>query len=228
MKVWLSLLLAFGFSITAYGQQSAPPSAKPADSGPTLAATMQFIQEKLSEHGQVAYAMLRSDDPGITHRTIDRITDVMADPGACTLYITGLSDGNIILAPGMTLKQGLSTNDYSTHKVNTVTIAFKQVEKVSVSKLQDYQNQTFAEAGHPEITSSLTPTVFHVKLSGSSAIVTGHVSFTQGTQAPVERDITSKIIGYTFRDEETATKIAKAMKHTMELCGGGVTKKELF
>jgi hypothetical protein len=34
--------------------------------------------------------------------------------------------------------------------------------------------------------------------------------------------------GHTFRDEDTANHVAKAMIHAMELCGGGVTKKDLF
>jgi hypothetical protein len=44
----------------------------------------------------------------------------------------------------------------------------------------------------------------------------------------VEKDVTFKKNSLTFRDEETANKVAKAMTHAMELCGGGVTKKELF
>jgi hypothetical protein len=44
----------------------------------------------------------------------------------------------------------------------------------------------------------------------------------------VEKDTTSKTDGITIRDEETANKVAKAMSHAMELCGGGVTKKDLF
>jgi hypothetical protein len=44
----------------------------------------------------------------------------------------------------------------------------------------------------------------------------------------VEKDLTGKTTGITTRDEDTANRVAKAMTHAMELCGGGVTKKEIF
>ena len=70
MKLRLTLILAFGFALTAWGQQSTPPPTKAADSGPTLAATMQFIQEKLTEQGQVGWAETFSNKPGWTMRQI--------------------------------------------------------------------------------------------------------------------------------------------------------------
>ena len=230
MKYRLTSILAFGFAIAAWGQQSAPPSAKPTDSGPTLAATMQFIQEKLSEQGKVGWAQTWSNQPGLTHREFVYLDDVMGDPAACTLYITETVDITIDLPSGQVLKPGgpMTADDLSTHIVETEPISFKQVEKITVEKYQDIENQAYAEAAHPEITVTVTPPVFYVKLWASSAVFSFHSSTTKGKQAPVEKDTTSKTNGLTFRDEETANKVAKAMIHAMELCGGGVTKKELF
>lgn len=228
MKHRLFPILAFGFAIAAWGQQSTPPLAKPADSGPTLAATMQFIQEKLSELGQFGWAVIYSNQPEVTRRYIFNVADVMADPAACTLYSTGNLDMTIDLPKGKVLKPGVTIDDLRTHTVETDTTSFKQVEKVTVEKLQDVQNQTFAEAAHPDVTVTVTPTVFVVKLWASSAVFSEHTSTTQGKQAPVDKDVTKKWGGVVIRDEETANKIAKAMIHAMELCGGGVTKKELF
>src|ERR1039458_735223 len=95
MKYRLTPILAFGCAIAAWGQQSAPPPAKPADSGPTLAATMQFIQEKLSERGKIGWAQTLSNLPGITYRYFDNVADVMADPEACTLYVTETVDQSV-------------------------------------------------------------------------------------------------------------------------------------
>jgi hypothetical protein len=67
-----------------------------------------------------------------------------------------------------------------------------------------------------------------VKLSASNAVFSAHTSTTKGNQAPVEKDLTGKTTGITTRDEDTANRVAKAMTHAMELCGGGVTKKEIF
>jgi hypothetical protein len=215
MRYRLTSILAFGFAISAWGQQSAPTPAKAASSGPTLLETMQFIQEKLSQQGQVAWAETASNQPGFTVRTFVNVSDVMADPAACTLYTTYTIDTTIDLPKGRTLKPGgsVTADDLHTQTVETDTTSFKQVEKITVEKQQDVKNQALAEAAHPEI----TVTVF-----------SGHISTTKGKQAPVEKDATSKTNGITFRDEETANKVAKAMTHAMELCGGGVTKKELF
>jgi hypothetical protein len=37
-------------------------------------------------------------------------------------------------------------------------------------------------------------------------------------------DATGKTNGLTIRDEETANRVAKAMIHAVELCGGGAKK----
>jgi len=230
MKYRLTFILAFGFAVATWGQQSTPHPAQPADSGPTLAATMQFIQEKLTEQGQVGWAETFSNKPGWTMRQIVNFTDVMADPAACTLYNTGTVDITIDLPSGQVLKPGgpITADDLRTHIVYTDTIPFKQVEKITVEKKQDLENQRYAEAAHPDITVTVTPPVFYVKLWASNAVFSDHTSTTKGKQAPVEKDATSKWDGFTIRDEETANKVAKAMTHAMELCGGGVTKKELF
>jgi hypothetical protein len=60
-----------------------------------------------------------------------------------------------------------------------------------------------------------------------NAVLSAHTSTAQGTQPPVEIDVTSKTGGITIRDEDTANRVAETTIHAMELCGG-VTKKELF
>jgi hypothetical protein len=223
-------ILAFGLAVVAWGQQSTPPPAQPADSGPTLAATMQFIQEKLSEQGQIGWAQTQSNQPGFTKRILVLVSDVMADPAACTLYGTGTVETKIDLPKGRSLKPGGSVTEDDLHIriVETDTVPFKQIEKVTVEKLQDVQNQGFAEAAHPDITVTVSPTIFYVKLWASNAVFSVHTSTTKGNQSPVEKDTTSKTNGSSFRDEDTANRVAKAMTHAMVLCGGGVTKKNLF
>jgi hypothetical protein len=50
----------------------------------------------------------------------------------------------------------------------------------------------------------------------------------KGKAAPVEKNDSKKTLDIPIREEDTANRVAKAMIHAMELCGGGVTKKELF
>jgi hypothetical protein len=226
-KYYLASILALGLVTWAWGQQGAPTPAKPAGSGPTLAATMQFIQEKLSEQGQVGWAETINNN-GMTQRRIAQVSDVMADPAACTLYTTETIDSTIDLPKGKVLKPGVTVDDLHTHTLETDTTSFKQIEKITVEKMQDITNQVYAEAAHPEISVTVTPPVFFVKLWASNAVFTIHTSTTKGKQATVEKDTTSKTNGLGFRDEDTANRVAKAMIHAMELCGGGVTKKDIF
>jgi hypothetical protein len=208
-----------------------PPPAKPTDSGPTLAATMQFIQEKLSEQGQVAWAETVSVQPDLIHRKFISVADVMADPAACTLYTTETVDDSVYLPKGKTLTVGgkpVTADHLRSHTVETDTISFRQVESVAVEKMQDIENQAYREEAHPEITVTETPPVFYLKVLASNVVFSAHTSTSKGNQAPVEKDATSKMNGHTFRDEDTANHVAKAMIHAMELCGGGVTKKDLF
>jgi hypothetical protein len=191
---------------------------------------MQFIQEKLSQQGQVGWAETISNQPGWTIRQLVSLADVMADPAACTLYTSEAVDRTTELPKGRVLKPGgpLTVDDLHTRIVETDTISFKQVEKVTVEKEQDVENQALAEAAHPDVTLTVTPLTFYVKLSGSSAVMSSHLSSTKGKHEAVERDVTEKMSGFAFRDEDAANHVAKAMTHAVELCGGGVTRKELF
>jgi hypothetical protein len=116
--------------------------------------------------------------------------------------------------------------------VDTSAISFKDVEKIAVQSMQDGMNRRSAEHAQPEFVTSVTPPVFSLTLTSSKPFGSLHSTFTRGKQPPVVRDFTakdavSKEYGFTFRDEETANRIAKAMLHAIELCGGG-SKPEPF
>ena len=67
-------------------QQSAPPPPKPADNGPSLAVTMQFIQDKLNDIGTITYVTTSHyKDQTFTNVNHLTITNVIADPKACRI-----------------------------------------------------------------------------------------------------------------------------------------------
>ena len=192
---------------------------------------MQFIQEKLSEQGKVGWVETFSNQPGFIYRWFYNLADVMADPAACTLYNTEITEETVDFPKGKNLVIGgkpITADDIRTHTVRTATTPFKQVEKIIVVKRQEAVNLIYAASAHGEIAVTVTPPVFYVTMMASSTVFSAHTSTTKGNQAPVEIDATNKINSYTFRDEDTANRVAKAMTHAMELCGGGVTKKEIF
>jgi hypothetical protein len=75
-------------------------------------------------------------------------------------------------------------------------ISFRRVEKLEVGTEEDAQNRVSALNG---LKSSITPAVYRITLK-----------FQSGDQVIVR-----------MRDEETANRMAKAMNHAAELCGGG-------
>src|SRR5208337_4231242 len=62
---------------------------KPAENGPSLAATMQFIQDQMNEQGKINYALYTHDNASGTDWPVYQIsievTKVIADPGTCRI-----------------------------------------------------------------------------------------------------------------------------------------------
>jgi hypothetical protein len=196
-----------------------------AESGPTLAVTMKFIQEKLDQQGQVSWTETKSNQPGVVYRVFDTIADTKVDLATCTLITKETLDTSVDLPAG---SNPAAANDLRSHIEETDTTPFKQIEKIIVEKVQESRNKVYAASDHPEITVTVTPTVFYVMLSASSAIISGHRATTKGNQASVQKDANSKTNGLAFRDEDTANRVAKAMTHAMELCGSSKTENEPF
>jgi hypothetical protein len=233
MKNFVRVLFAVTFcallSASAVAQQSVAPPPRPANdapvaasaaSGPTLADTMKFIQEKLKEQGQVEFVETVSvqNQPGVTIRIGVRRKDddVVADPAACTLHAAGTYDQSTVTSAG---GKKVSTEDQ--HSYLSGTLAFKDVEKITVEHILDFSNRHFAESGHPDFTATAATPVFFVELSAAKTLFTRHESNTIGKQAPVVTDKPMKEAGLVFRDEEMANRVAKALVHAVELCGGG-------
>jgi len=203
----------------------AAPVAASAASSPTLADTMKFIQEKLKEQGLVEFVETVSvqNQPSITIRISVRSKDddVVADPAACTLHAAGTYDSNTVASAG---GKTISTEDQ--HSYLSGTLAFKDVEKITVEHVLDFFNRHTAESGHPEFTATAGTPVFFVELSATKTLFTRHETNTTGNKAPVVTDEPLKEASLVFRDEETANRVAKAILHAVELCGGG--NKEPF
>jgi hypothetical protein len=189
MRVVTYACLIALFEVPALAQTAIPPPPKPADSGPSLAATMQFIQEKLSEQGRVNFAVYTHDNADNTDR-VDKYsvenTNVKADPAECSIqfHINSTFNGSLI-------------EDRSTgHK-------FQDIAEIEIRTGEQHQNQIEAESGHPTRETKVNPRIF-VLVGHRRGVGKGGFYFT-----------------YLFTDEDTANRVAKAMTHAVELCGGG-------
>ena len=224
--LFLSLLL---IATAAVAQKAVPPPPKPADKGPSLAVTMKFIEDKLNDQGRVGYVMTRSDMSAITVREFYQISNVVAGAATCTLRTMETTDTSIEAAPGYNYTEGgqqVTGDDLNRHKVATTTIFLRKIESIQVEAWQNLVNRQWAEAAHPEISSTYTPAVVGLTLIASKPVFSFHNSFTVGKRQAVVSDDPSKEDFLTFRDEETANRVAKALTHAVELCGGG--NKEPF
>src|ERR1035437_2959756 len=228
LRTFVSTFVLAAFSV-AYAQTAVPPPPKPANDAPvaasaasglSLAETMKFIQEKLKEQGMVEFVETVSvqNQPGVTIRISVRSKDddVVADPATCTLHAAGTYDSNTVASAG---GKTVATEDQ--HSYLAGTLAFKDVEKITVEHILDFFNRHVAESGHPEFTATAATPVFFVELSAAKTLFTRHETKTIGNKAPVVNDEPLKEAGLVFRDEETANRVAKAIVHVVELCGGG-------
>ena len=86
-----------------------------------------------------------------------------------------------------------NSNDYR------VVMSFRRVEKLEVATAQDADNRAIARAGEKALTEKTEPVVYRLYV--------GYLG-------------TGGMFLY-FRDEEIANRVAKAMLHAVELCGGG-------
>ncbi|MGA2633323.1 MAG: hypothetical protein ABSF16_03745 [Terracidiphilus sp.] len=89
MKFWITAILACGiFTVGASGQRHADPAPNPAGSGPSLAETMQLLQEKLNEQGKMSWTTHYHDSADNTNWIYDyifEVSKVVADASACTI-----------------------------------------------------------------------------------------------------------------------------------------------
>jgi hypothetical protein len=212
-------ILAFGLIASSSGsaQQPVAPPPKPTDIGPSLAGTMQFIQERMNSQGQVGYIYAQSSNPALRSATHYEISAVLANPVTCSLSATETAVATLELANGKPLIDG----DAPTRTVWASTVFFKEVEKITVESVQDRENRGLAEDARPEVTATVTPPIFYLVFSASKAVFPNHSTSTHGEQPAESRDVKVKEQHFTFRDEDTANRVAKAMVHAVELCGGG-------
>ena len=71
------------------------------------------------------------------------------------------------------LSRGSALKDFRIHQSETDTISLKKVEKITVEKMRDRENQRFAESAHPEIKVTLVTPVFYVELWATEPVLCG-------------------------------------------------------
>ncbi|MGB6855413.1 MAG: hypothetical protein WBE03_00905 [Terracidiphilus sp.] len=170
--------------IVGVAPQAQPVATQPTDSEPTLAATMQFIQDKLNERGALKFAVHthdNADGKDSTDQYINETSNLIVDPTSCNISY------------------------HRTHKKNgaveadaDVSFSLHNVQDVVVTTAEQSWKLSYSSAGHPTWDAKIDPPMFQV----------------------VVRKAGNQGNGFYFTDEEMANRVAKALRHAVELCGG--------
>jgi hypothetical protein len=194
-------LLALALAGTALAQDVPPP--RPADEGPSLEVTMKFIGDKLNEEGPVGWNYKWPDDAA-SERWSFEVSGAVADTKSCTLTFRQS-------AHRAALYPDFATNEYRA--------SFRDIKKLTVLPL------------------SLSPAKASNADLPETAVATMEVDLTQRSDtrgnAPrkkvkhgrsvetVVQVVDPRTIFLYFNNEEMAHRVAKAITHVVELCGGG-------
>lgn len=217
-------------SSAALAQQNVPPPPLPAADqpaaaspdalkGPSLEATMKYIQDKINQRGAIHHFYSDSKSPVPPTEFIDELKVVAIDPaGGLSLQESDGPDGAV-------------TTD-------TWRFFFKDVEKLTV-----LNSQKFWESGGPSTVRDVpTYLILEVDLISGRAFQMHSKSVTPARYNKKGKVIRDEVIDehdssvgtftLKFRDEDTAMRVTKAILHAVELCGGGKpdagSKPELF
>jgi hypothetical protein len=165
---------------------AAAPVAAPADTGPSLAETMQFIQDKLNDLGTVAYVVYFQDanDGNTWTQTFkDEFSNIVAGQSQCSISYH--------------LKE---TNNGRGDPGGNAVISLRDVQGIVVMPYEQGNTESSAKNGSPNIVTTATNPPL--------------------TELQVRRPH-GKENNFVFTDADLADRVAKAMLHAVELCGGG-------
>jgi hypothetical protein len=195
----------------AQEKKTVAPPPKPADEGPSLEATMKFIQDKINGQGDVTrFSTFNGGGDTFINQTA-----VSADPAACRLR-----GSQRFFIAGETQTREL-----------TFEFSFQDVKEITVEDEAAWRNSR----DHENTTNS--PPVFVLILSSELAAFTTGPEPIVNTKSPVSAapkkkghgpDKKVRELTFFFIDEDLANRVAKAMLHGVELCGGGGGKPEPF
>ncbi len=181
-------------------QNSAPaeqaPAAVPVDTDPSLAETMRFIQEMLNNHGNVSFLAI--------------LQDTSSDSNGSTWSQTIQNEISNVVADQSQCRISYhwkTTNQGSpywekripTAKNENEVFTLRDVQEITLKPFEQCRNELYATRGSSAIVLSTNPPI--------TVLVARHPHGAESS--------------FYFSDANLADRVAKAMLHAVELCGGG-------
>jgi hypothetical protein len=179
---------------------AAPVTASVA-SNPTLADTMKFIQDKLNDNNKTSWVDNDQHNGAYWTDTVTHeFSSVVADTGQCRISYH-------IFTKHHEIYRWMAACDGNNNKGEEISFSLRSVQEIVVKPWEQYETECMAKIGHPDMT-----------IASSSPAMT----------ALVVRQPHGVENVFTFADAALADRIAKAMVHAVELCGGGQKNPEPF
>ena len=204
------------------GQQAVPPPPRPAEpppaaAGPSLEATMQYLKEKIEGIGELHYCSgyipYTSDGTVAACAQTTQSFMVAVDSTSCTLQFDSKND-----ELHWSFSDRLPLGDIS------------KIELTSINALRG-NDSVKADPDLPQLAIHFSKPSLHrhiakvVMVPDTSQKVDKHHP-QQMIQKVQEENSLLKGYGIVFDDADEAARVAKALTHASELCGGG--NNELF
>jgi len=184
--------LASGMALALCAQRAVAPPPKPTDNGPSLAVTMRFIQDKLNDTGPINYvAFWQNTTDGSTGNNTITIED--------TKVVADLNQCRIFYQEKV-IRNGEDKGDIG------YGFSVREIKNIVVKPYAQYLTESLADSGSPNIiTTSTNPPLMALNVN-----LPPNFKFHHGFN-----------YSFIFKDADTADRVAKALTHAVELCGGG-------
>jgi hypothetical protein len=190
-----------GITVALWAQTAVAPPPQPADNGPSLAVTMQFIQEKLNDNGKASWIDTAQSarfggmnwQDTVTHE----VSNLVADQGQCSISYHFFAKHSVAY-------RFIATSDGKNNKGEELSFSLRAVQEIVVKPYEQYETEWLAKNGHPDTT----------VLSTTPAMTALVVRQPHGVENV-----------FAFNDATLADRVAKAMIHAVERCGGGKSEE---
>jgi hypothetical protein len=166
---------------------------------PELERTMTFIANTLNSRGIISWTTAIDNMAGAKYTTTNSLAQVNADPSTCSLAWTNTK-----------IESGYKT-------VDTYLVQLQAVSSI------DVQSYSRIMASQSEWKSRVSPETYMVQIKTGTAIRGQRQSYQKDklkSKASLPNDHEAKI---RFADEQTATKVANAIRQSAGLCGATFT-----
>jgi hypothetical protein len=220
MKTYALTLAVTIFILTpvpaAIPQQGAPPASNQANSGPSLAVTMQFIQDKLNGTTQISQHLMwnaSTDKRFVEYAQLNIVSGISsADPASC--HITARQKYIYTFAPSV------MSSSIAVSGGGALTVHTDNSKPLSLSNPWTFAVDNPLSLGNVYELLVMSSTEYWHQVDPTTDYEIEPMAFVLVVRTKADEQA-NKSAAFSFGDKDVASRVAKAMVHAVALCGGG-------